>query len=300
MSHIVTAQIADSAAVSALCQTLCGAYPFLHRTAIGHSVCGRTLEALSIGHGTHAVLFAAAFHAQEWLTSLVALRLCEDLCRLYSGEERPGRFDFAAVAPSRTVVILPQMNPDGVDIAVHGSKAGGSHAEILHIHGADIKDFWQANANGVDLNHNFDAGRDALQAIERSHGLNGPCARQWGGTSAESEPETKALCALCRRMSFSHVAALHSQGEEIYWQYGNRTPPTARMTARMLGALSGYTPASPDGLASHGGFKDWFIEQTGRMGFTFELGRGRNPLPMDSFEEIYAKAKDMLLFTAVL
>lgn len=300
MPSIVTPQIADSHAVGALCAVLCRAYPFLHHTVIGESVCHRPLHALSIGHGDHAVLFAAAFHAQEWLTSLVALRLCEDLCRQISGEDVPGRFDFTTVCATRTVVILPQMNPDGVDIAIHGSRRGGSHATMLRVHGADIKGVWQANAHGIDLNHNFDAGRDALAAIERRHGIRGPGARQFGGTTAESEPETKAICALCRRVAFHHVAALHSQGEEIYWQYGDRTPSHAHMTARLLASVSGYTPASPNELASHGGFKDWFIEQTGRMGFTFELGRGCNPLPLDRFEAIYQKARDMLLLTSIL
>ncbi len=300
MPYIVTAQVADSNAVFALSHTLCRAYPFLHRTVIGQSVCGKPLYALSIGHGPHAVLFAAAFHSQEWLTSLAALRLCEELCRQYSGEEEPMRFDFASAAAHRTVVIVPLVNPDGVDIAIHGSAAGGCHAEMLHIQGADIKGYWQANARGVDLNHNFNAGRAQLSALERSHGLTGPCGRQWGGSSAESEPETKALCDLCRRIPFAHVAALHSQGEEIYWQYGERTPSHARMTARFLGSLSGYTPALPDTLASHGGFKDWFIEQTGHLGFTFELGRGKNPLPIAQFDDIYDKARDMLLCTAIL
>lgn len=300
MSYIVTAQIADSHAVSVLSATLCRAYPFLQRTVIGESVCGRPIEALSIGHGEHAVLFAAAFHAQEWLTSLIALRLCEELCRLYSGEALPARFNYPLVAASRTIVIVPQVNPDGVDIALHGSKAGGTHAAMLHVQGADIKGYWQANAAGVDLNHNFNAGRAVLQAIERSHGITAPCGRQFGGVTAESEPETRAIASLCRRLPFTHVAALHSQGEEIYWQYGERTPSIARMAARVMGALSGYTPAAPDGMASHGGFKDWFIEETGRMGFTFELGRGRNPLPTDDFEPIWEKTRDMLMFTAVL
>jgi len=300
MSCIVTAQTADSQAVLALSSALCHAYKFLQRTVIGTSVCGRPIEALSVGHGENAVLFAAAFHAQEWMTSLVALRLCEELCRLYSGEVIPERFNYPLVAASRTIVIVPQVNPDGVDIAVHGSKAGGSHAAMLHIQGADIKGYWQANAAGVDINHNFNAGRERLQALERSHGIHAPCGRQFGGTSAESEPETRALTALCRRLPFTHVAALHSQGEEIYWQYGERTPPIARMTARVMGSLSGYTPAAPDGMASHGGFKDWFIEETGRMGFTFELGKGHNPLPLSDFEPLWEKVKEMLLFTAVL
>ncbi len=300
MSCIVTPQIADSAAVSALCHTLHRAYPMLHHTIIGHSVCHRPIHALSLGNGPHAVLITAAFHAQEWLTSLIALRLAEELCLLQQERVPAPYLGLPRDLSERTIVVIPQVNPDGVDIAVHGSPAGGDHREILHVLGADIKGYWQANAHGIDLNHNFNAGREALAAEERRHGRTGPGARQWGGVTPESEPESAALTALCRRVSFSHVAALHSQGEEIYWQYGERTPPHARMTARILGALSGYTPATPDAIASHGGFKDWFIEECGRMGFTFELGRGRNPLPLTDFEPIWEQTRAMLLFTALM
>ena len=297
---LVTAKAADSDAICALSDTLCAAYPFLQRVVIGQSVCGRKIEALSIGHGRHAVLFAAAFHGQEWITSLVALRLCEDLCRLYTGQDKPDRVDFAAVAGERMIVIVPQVNPDGVNIALNGSRSADKHADFVRLLGGDIPGLWQANANGVDINHNFNAGWQKLQEMEQKNGIYSAGPRQWGGLKPESEPETAALCALCRRLPFAHVAALHTQGEEIYWQYGDRTPPQARMTARLLGAFSGYRVSDPDGLASHGGFKDWFIDETGHMGFTFELGRGVNPLPLDAFEPIYRKARNMLLLTAVL
>ena len=35
-------------------------------------------------------------------------------------------------------------------------------------------------------------------------------------------------------------------------------------------------------------------------GFTIELGRGVNPLPLDSFEAVYAKAQEMLLLAALM
>lgn len=299
MSHIVTPLIADSRNVHALCSALCHTYPALRHTVIGESVCHRPIEALTLGSGRHIVLFAAAFHAQEWITALICLRLCEDLARLHNGERLQSRFDRARFE-ERRIVFVPLVNPDGVDIAIHGSAAGGGHAAVLHLLGADIKGLWQANAAGIDLNHNFDAGRHILRRLEREHGIVKPGPRRFGGTSAESEPETKALCTLVRHTPFSHVVALHSQGEEIYWQYGEHTPPVSCMAARIMGQLSGYTPAVPDAVASHGGFKDWFIQQTGRMGFTIELGRGRNPLPLDDCDAIYNKAREMLLFAALL
>ena len=94
------------------------------------------------------------------------------------------------------------------------------------------------------------------------------------------------------------MVALHAQGEEIYWEYGERTPPEAGLMAEIAAAVSGYRAAAPTGLAGHGGFKDWFVEQTGRPGFTVEWGKGRNPLPETAFEPMYDKAREMLLLFA--
>ena len=55
-----------------------------------------------------------------------------------------------------------------------------------------------------------------------------------------------------------------------------------------------------DGLASHGGFKDWFLSEFERPGFTFEIGRGENPLPLSSFERIYEKLEETLLLAALM
>lgn len=111
-------------------------------------------------------------------------------------------------------------------------------------------------------------------------------------TAPESEPETAALTGLCRQAGFRHVLALHTQGEEIYWRYGDNTPSRSRVMAEIMGATSGYAVADPEGLASHGGFKDWFIQEMGRPGFTLEMGKGENPLPLSDFDGLRKGAGD--------
>ena len=70
--------------------------------------------------------------------------------------------------------------------------------------------------------------------------------------------------------------------EEIYYRYGDATPPQAEAMAKVLADASGYRLV-PEGIASMGGFKDWFIQCMRRPGFTIEAGRGRNPLPPSDF-----------------
>ena len=297
---ITVPQPADSGTVCALLAALAGRYRFLELQPIGRSVLGRDIYGVMIGGGRERVLYTAAFHGQEWLTSLVLLRLCEDICEALCRDGQLSDMDFRRAIAGRCLVFVPQVNPDGVDIALRGSRMAGPFAALVAEKGGDTPGLWQANARGVDLNHNFNAGHALLREMERENGIDGPAPRRFGGEHAESEPETRALTALCRRAQFRHVLALHSQGEEIYWQYGERTPETARMMANILAASSGYAVAQPLGLAAHGGFKDWFIEEMGRPGFTIEMGRGENPLPLTDFEPLYKKAKEMLLLAALM
>ncbi len=80
-----------------------------------------------------------------------------------------------------------------------------------------------------------------------------------------------------------------------------RTYAAARQDdGKNFAASSGYRLVENDGLASHGGFKDWFLSEFERPGFTFEIGRGENPLPLSSFERIYEKLEETLLLAALM
>ena len=300
--RLVTPQPVDYGVVRGLCAALCGRYSFLRPMCVGRSVLGREIPALmlSTGPADRQVLLAAAFHGQEWLTALFALRLCEELC----GAVRAGLplcgIPLRRALKGRQIWFVPLVNPDGVEIARYGSGAAGGYAASAVEAGADTPGLWQANARGVDINHNFNAGWEEMQALAQKNGKTSPGARQYSGPSPESEPETRALTDLCRRYAFRHVVALHSQGEEIYWEYGEDTPPQSRMMAKVLGAASGYAVTAPTGLASYGGFKDWFIRCYHRPGFTIELGQGVNPLPVAQFETIYEKAREMLVLSVLL
>ena len=299
MERIVTPQPGDHGAVCGMIGALCGRYRFLTAVPIGRSVLGRSLWGLTLGTGRQRVLMAAAFHGQEWLTALVCLRLCEEMCDALARNGELDGWDLHRALAGRSIVFVPMVNPDGVEIALHGSACGGPYADQVRAAGGDVQGLWQANARGVDINHNFNAGWEQLQQEEQKKGITGPGARQYGGPAPESEPETQALVALCERCGFRHMMALHSQGEEIYWEYGDCTPPASKLMALIMASASGYAVAAPTGLAVHGGFKDWFIEHTGRPGFTIELGKGKNPLPVTELDTIYGKAREMLLISVL-
>ena len=299
MRRITIPEPMTSGAVLSMTRSLKNRYPFIQTAPVGHTLLGRPIMGIHIGNGHSPILFSAAFHGQEWLTSLVLLRFCEDICHALRYDKKLANIHIKSVFETRSVIIVPQVNPDGADIAICGSGSAGIYARATRELGANTRGLWQANARGVDINHNFDAGWDILHEQEAKSGINAPAPRQWGGTAPESEPETMALVKLCKRAKFRHALALHSQGEEIYWEYGEHTPPASHTLAQLMGELSGYAVTSPTGLASHGGFKDWFIDYFHKPAFTVEMGMGENPLPLTDFYEVYDRLFEMLILLLI-
>jgi len=297
--RLVTPQPVDYGVVRGLCSALQSRYGDLSSAVVGRSVLGREIPALVLSRGPvrQRVLMAAAFHGQEWLTALCALRLCEELCLTLQADLPLCDIPVCRAMWGRQIWFVPLVNPDGVEIARYGSSAAGGYAASAAAAGADVPGLWRGNARGVDINHNFNAGWEEMQDPTAKNGKN---IHRLSGPEPESEPESRAMADLCRHYSFRHVVALHSQGEEIYWEYGPHTPPQSRMMARVLGAASGYAVTQPAARSAHGGFKDWFIDCFHRPGFTIELGRGRNPLPVSDFEPMYERAREMLALSVLL
>lgn len=295
MERIVKRRTPDYQYMQAVVAALRGKYPVAHATVCGRSLCGRSIYAFTIGEGDGPAVYTAGYHGQEWLTTLVLLRFLEELCyALTNGKELAG----VPVAPAlegHSAVFLPCVNPDGVEIALHGPRAAGKYQQLVERAMRGSVEKWNANARGVDINHNFDAGWLTTRRMEREMGVTGPAPRRYGGERAESEPETAAVTGACRQTDARSLLCLHSQGEEIYWQYGEHTPQRSSMMARILSASSGYRLAQPAPISSHGGAKDWFIAEMNRPGFTIEIGRGTNPLPIESFESIYLRLREMLM-----
>ena len=278
--------------------SLKNAYPLLNVNIIGKSLCDRRIFSLHIGKSENPLLIAAGFHAQEWLTTLLALRFAEIV--LHAKAHRQAVWGIQPCAFCREIIIVPCVNPDGVQIALSGAKTAGNYEQNVIKISENSADKWNANARGVDINHNFDAGWNELRQIEIESGIVAPSPRRYGGFMPVSEPETAAIVALCKQRKPRTAIALHSQGEEIFWEYGKNKPPRSRELARIFAAASGYELVENSGLASHGGFKDWFIDYFDRPAFTVEIGKGENPLPLTDFDGILEDMLPLLSVAAVL
>lgn len=275
-------------------------YGCVRVSCIGQSVLGRDLFMLRYGEQPHPTLFVGAVHGMEWITELLMIRFGEALAQAMNNHTLLADADVSRCFEDRSLIIVPCLNPDGVEICLNGAHSAGPLCNFIENISGGQTDNWQANARGIDLNHNFDAGFWKLKCIEKRAGIEGPGPTRYGGICPHSEPETRAIVRLCECVQPRQVVAFHSQGEEIYFRYGARTPPRSALMAQVLANLCGYRVAEPNPIAAHGGFKDWFIAATGKPGFTFEIGRGKNPLPIEELEPIYARLLETMLCAVLL
>lgn len=278
---------------NAAIKNLCEKFNFLRRGTIGRSLCGREITALTIGNRLSPVLYAAAFHGSEWLNCLILLRFAEEVCEAYRSKSRPEGTDVYKILQKRGLMIIPCVNPDGVEIALRGSSSCVKYKKLIDSVCADHRN-WQANARGIDLNHNFNAGFRELKKLERENGITSPAPTRYGGEAPFSEPETIALGNLCLRRRFSSAIAFHSQGREVYCAYKN-TPRRSIKLGETFASLSGYRVALPEKLATGGGFKDWMIGYLKTPAITVETGKGKNPLPLKCFLPEYERIRKALL-----
>ena len=300
MEKIINAAEYDYLARKKAINKLCDEYYFLKRSVIGKSCAGRDITALKIGSAEEYSLITAAFHGSESITAVVLLMFVEKLCEAIKTNGYIGGINARRALNGRGIIFVPCVNPDGCEISLRGEIACGElAAQIKKLCKGDFK-HWNANLRGVDINHNFNAGWNELHAKEIKAGIYCPGPTRFGGFRAESEPETIALTELCRKTKIRHAVALHSQGEVIYWCYGDSTPIRAKKMAEIMATASSYALDTPVGIAVGGGFKDWFITEFNRPAFTVELGLGENPLPAYLADDIYKKVKKMLMLSAVM
>lgn len=275
-------------------------YNFISYGIIGKSLCNRPIEYLSIGNKNNCNLWVSAHHGSEYITSMIVLNFLDNICEKIKQNQKLYGIDLKEQFNKQGLVIVPCLNPDGVDIQLMGPNSAGKYSNLVSkIISENHAEIWQANAHGVDLNHNYNAGWEKLHILEQKNNITGPSYKRYGGTHFHSEPETISLVNFCEKNNFNSATAFHSQGEEIYWDYGKNTPKISRNITNILAISSKYTINSPEQLATGGGFKDWFITRFKKPGFTIEVGLGKNPLPITNFENIYTKIEPMLYINSI-
>ena len=287
-----------SALVGYCVQGLGARYPFLVTGSIGKSVLGRPLWSLRLGTGEARALYHATHHANEWIGTPLLLRFAEELAEAFAqGEELYG-FSAGELLDHATLCLIPAVDPDGMDLVTGELTAGEAYRSARAIAERypryPFPSGWKANIRGVDLNLQYPAGWEQARENKFALGIASPAPADFVGTAPLTAPEARAMADFTERFDPGLTISLHSQGEEIYWNFEDYAPEGARQIGELFAEVSGYALADPPFNSSFAGYKDWFLQDFGRPGYTIELGRGVNPLPIGQLEEIYPRIRPIL------
>ncbi|AHN23826.1 LysM peptidoglycan-binding domain-containing protein [Lysinibacillus sphaericus] len=267
------------------------AYPFLQSTSIGNSVLAQPIPEILIGNGSKRIHYNGSFHANEWITTPTIMTFLNDYLLALTNQTTIRGLSMGPLYNQTTLSLVPMVNPDGVNLVINGPPANEALKNKLIAWNHNSQNFsgWKANINGVDLNDQFPAKWE----LENARNPQTPGPRDYGGEAPLTQPEAIAMADLTRNSHFAWVLAFHTQGRVIYWGFENLEPPESQTMVEEFSRVSGYEPIQS--ANSYAGYKDWFIQDWRRPGFTVELGSGTNPLPISQFDTIYQEALGIFL-----
>ncbi|URM33411.1 DUF5011 domain-containing protein [Cytobacillus firmus] len=276
------------------------AYPDLVKVkVIGKSEYNRNIYAFSVGKGDATLFINGSHHAREWLTTNLNMYMAEQYAIAYRSKKKINGYDAKKILDSTTIWFVPMVNPDGVTLQQEGLKSFPSkdHKAIINMNNGS-KNFkrWKANAKGVDLNRQYDAGWKQIKSPVS------PTYKNYKGKAPATAAETKAILKFTEEINPEMAIAYHSSGKILYWNYKQNTKNYNRdhVYAKEIRKQTGYSLVYPGKNPSGGGFTDWFIEAKKRPGFTPEIGRyaGETNLPVSEFTSVWSENKAVGLYLA--
>lgn len=218
--------------------------PTTTQAIIGYSVEGRPITAHTFGTGETNVLLVGGIHGgYEWNSSVLAYEMIDH----FTSDPRQ-------IPENITVHIIPNLNPDGLFLAtgLEGKFAARDITDYsMHTAGTG-----RMNANGVDLNRNFDCNWSP-ESSWRSQPVS-------GGTTVFSEPEAIALRDYVAAHPPAAAVFWHSMADNVYGSSCDGTlAPATETLVNTYALASGYgavplftaypvTGAAEDWLASRG------------------------------------------------
>jgi len=274
-------------------------YPFLEWGSIGKSVMGKQIPYLKIGTGNKQVFYNASFHANEWINTPMILKFAEEYAKAFATDNNLYGINARNLFREYELYLVPMVNPDGVDL-VNGMLDDEEYYQQAEKISKDYSKIpfpqgWKANIDGIDLNLQYPAEWEQAKKTKYEQGYVSPAPRDYVGEAPLTAPESVAVYEFTKQHDFKLILAYHTQGRVIYWKYLDYNPDNALEIAEYFSSVSGYAVQETPIVSGYAGYKDWFIMEYDRPGYTIETGIGESPLPLSQFEQIYQDNIGILL-----
>jgi hypothetical protein len=240
-----------------------------------------TRDAARIPDGRRpSVLYIGAQHAREWITPEMTRRLMHHVLDNYGGDPAITR-----LLDTTELWFVPVANPDGYDYTF--TPDNRMWRKNLRDNNGDGR---ITNVDGVDPNRNF----DAKWGYDNEGASADPANETYRGPGPNSEPESRALDRLFKRVGFEFFVDYHSAAQLLLygvgWQVSTPTPDDVIYQA-MAGddahpAIPGSDPDISAELYTTNGDTDAYVTaKYGTLAFTPEMSTCETAAASDPDDE---------------
>lgn len=282
-------------------------YPdLIQYRVVGKSEYGRDIYAVGVGKGKATTFINGSIHAREWISTILNMYMIENYAKAYRNNSSIQGYKARSILKNTTIWFMPMVNPDGVTLQQSGLSAFPSKDRnklIRYNNGSRNFKRWKANANGVDINRNFNMHwKTQPTSYPKS-----PSYQNYGGPRANSEKETQTVVNFVKEIRPQMTINYHSSGQVIYWKYRQSRSNMNRdyKYARQISRLTSYPLMEANNGAkeriSGGGFLQYFTETYKLPSITPELGpyAGQtNVSPSKHFDKIWEQNRAVGLYAA--
>jgi Zinc carboxypeptidase/Immune inhibitor A peptidase M6 len=257
-----------------LAQTAAAHPGLVKLVTVGQSLRGVPIQAVKVTKGARslpdghrpAVLYAGGQHAREWITPEMTRRLMHHVIDGYRTDPTLTR-----LLDTTELWFLPVLNPDGYDFTfTEGNRLWRKNLRDVNGDGVITP------GDGVDLNRNY----PEKWGYDNEGSSDDPASETYRGSGPASEPETKAVDRLFKRVGFEFMVNYHSAAQLLLYGVGWQvsTPsPDDQIAIAMAGddahsAIPGYDPDISAELYTTNGDTDYHAQvRYGTIGFTPEM-----------------------------
>jgi g-D-glutamyl-meso-diaminopimelate peptidase len=131
-------------------------YSFLSVIEVGKSILGNSIPAVIFGEGKSIVAYVGGEVGCDPFSPFILMRFLRDACALYEGGGSAFGFSAENIFKNYTLVIIPLLNPDGLNYFANGIELENPLFErVMKLNGGGDFSHWRGNARGVDLKYNY-------------------------------------------------------------------------------------------------------------------------------------------------